>query len=108
LHARTGFVFFLLLLLYPLPSPLITPKGLKRFGQLLSVGKFPAHLKPFVFNWPNGTALTYFSALQDSAKAEFISEDLLEYVREEIKKGGQGRGGTRKDGPRMGSRRNEP
>jgi hypothetical protein len=56
-------------------SPLET--ALKRIAQMLAVGNFPPHIKPIVFSWPNGGALSYFSALKEGAKSDMTRQDLL-------------------------------
>ena len=32
-------------------------------GQLLALGDFPPHIKAFVYSWPNGRELSYFTAM---------------------------------------------
>jgi hypothetical protein len=44
---------------------------------MLAVGNFPPHIKPIVFSWPNGGALSYFSALKEGAKSDMTRQDLL-------------------------------
>lgn len=38
--------------------------GLMRLAQLLALGNFPTHIHPFVFSWPTGGTLAYFSGTQ--------------------------------------------
>jgi len=44
--------------------------ALKSIGQLLCLGEFPHHFKPFVFSWPCGRELTYFPAKRMAECAE--------------------------------------
>ncbi|KAG5461892.1 MAG: hypothetical protein BJ554DRAFT_5849, partial [Olpidium bornovanus] len=55
--------------------------ALKRFGQLLSLGDFPPHIKPFVFAWPPGTTLTYFQALK-SAEETLILDAFVQLIQD--------------------------
>ncbi|KAJ3029862.1 hypothetical protein HDV00_009364 [Rhizophlyctis rosea] len=54
-----------------IPSPNLqncsTTEAIKRLGQLLTLGNFPPHIKPFVFSWPPGRELTYFQAKKAGA-----------------------------------------
>ena len=50
--------------------------ALKRFGQLLALARLPAHMKPLVFSWPGGRALSYLSAAHTTAQP-WMARDLL-------------------------------
>lgn len=49
-------------------------------GQLLALGAFPAHIKPFIFAWPNGKELTYPLA-ETLAGSDVMRKDLKEFFR---------------------------
>jgi len=49
-------------------------------AQLLALGAFPAHIKPFVFSWPNGLGITYPIA-ESLASSALIVRDLTETFR---------------------------
>ncbi|KAJ3124534.1 hypothetical protein HK098_001083 [Nowakowskiella sp. JEL0407] len=46
-------------------------------GQMLSLGAFPPHIRPFIYNWPSASALSFFDAVayasSDNAKQDFIA-----------------------------------
>eukprot|EP00512_Aurantiochytrium_limacinum_P009237 CAMPEP_0171540126 /NCGR_PEP_ID=MMETSP0960-20121227/1009_1 /TAXON_ID=87120 /ORGANISM="Aurantiochytrium limacinum, Strain ATCCMYA-1381" /LENGTH=1177 /DNA_ID=CAMNT_0012087263 /DNA_START=478 /DNA_END=4011 /DNA_ORIENTATION=+ len=46
--------------------------SLERLGQFLAMGHFPAHIKPFVFNWPAGQVATYLWAIEKAADARTV------------------------------------
>ncbi|KAI8817476.1 uncharacterized protein EV422DRAFT_604716 [Fimicolochytrium jonesii] len=52
-----------------------------RLAQLLTLGNFPAHIKPLIFAWPSGRELTYFSAIRMGAHSA-IKEAFMGMVRE--------------------------
>eukprot|EP00741_Cyanophora_paradoxa_P000941 tig00000448_g909.t1 len=54
--------------------------GVRRFGQLLGLAHFPAHIKPFLFHWPAGTSfLTYWCAYNISAETS-VHYDLRSFI----------------------------
>lgn len=57
-----------------------TEEALKRLGQLLALGRFPAHIKPVIFSWPTGTIASYFHALRSAASPQ-LGEDLRACLR---------------------------
>lgn len=53
--------------------------SLERLGQFMAMGRFPPHIKPFVFSWPCARELTYMYAcdLAESRKTHFALESFL-------------------------------
>ena len=37
-----------------------TKSGTRRLGQLLALGSFPPHIKPWLFSWPSGQVLSFW------------------------------------------------
>ena len=50
--------------------------ALERMGQLLAFARLPARIKPFIFSWPGGRALSYPAAHRAAAE-EWMGADLL-------------------------------
>jgi pimeloyl-ACP methyl ester carboxylesterase len=59
-------------------SPL--KSAVERFGQLVTLGDLPAHIKPIVFNWPGGNIFSYFKALE-LVQQEQVQNDLNALIR---------------------------
>ncbi|KAG0197810.1 hypothetical protein BGX33_000304 [Mortierella sp. NVP41] len=53
--------------------------GIGRLGQLLSLGEFPAYIKPFVFSWPSSTTLGYFTA-KTIGCSDNVANDLRQFI----------------------------
>ncbi|KAH9261258.1 hypothetical protein BASA81_000962 [Batrachochytrium salamandrivorans] len=53
--------------------------SLQRLGQFMAMGRFPPHIKPFVFSWPCARELTYMHACKfaKSHKTHFALESFL-------------------------------
>ena len=60
--------------------------GVLCIGQLLAMGDFPPHIKPFVFSWPAGRELTYFTAV-NVAQCERNQRDFCAFVASIIETG---------------------
>lgn len=58
-----------------------TTDALKRFGQLLTLGNFPPHIRPFVFSWPPGRELSYFYA-KKAGSDQRVREAFVTFVRD--------------------------
>ncbi|RKO91677.1 hypothetical protein BDK51DRAFT_47769 [Blyttiomyces helicus] len=48
-------------------------------GQLLSLGSFPTHLKPFIFNWSGGGPLSFHYA-QKMAESDVVANHLMAFL----------------------------
>ncbi|KAG0271072.1 hypothetical protein BGZ95_001185 [Linnemannia exigua] len=53
--------------------------GIGRLGQLLSLGEFPAYIKPFVFSWPSSTTMGYFTAKKVGC-SDNVASDLRQFI----------------------------
>ncbi|KAK3809743.1 MAG: hypothetical protein J3R72DRAFT_464052 [Linnemannia gamsii] len=53
--------------------------GIARLGQLLSLGEFPAYIKPFVFSWPSSTTMGYFTAKKVGC-SDNVASDLRQFI----------------------------
>ncbi|KAF9900036.1 hypothetical protein EC991_008009 [Linnemannia zychae] len=53
--------------------------GIGRLGQLLSLGEFPAYIKPFVFSWPSSTTMGYFTAKKVGC-SDSVANDLRQFI----------------------------
>lgn len=53
--------------------------GLKLIGQLWTLGDFPSHLKPWVFGWPGGRDVGYFTAVR-RANDPAVAEDFAAFI----------------------------
>jgi hypothetical protein len=48
--------------------------GMKLIGQLWTLGDFPPHLVPFVFGWPGGKGLGYFTSCKRAESDEVAAQ----------------------------------
>jgi hypothetical protein len=55
--------------------------SLERIGQFLCMGRFPPHIKPFVFSWPCARELTYIWAVE-AARSERTHAALAWFLRD--------------------------
>uniref|UniRef100_A0A6B2KZC1 Alpha/beta hydrolase n=1 Tax=Arcella intermedia TaxID=1963864 RepID=A0A6B2KZC1_9EUKA len=55
--------------------------ALKRFGQFLALGHFPAHIKPFCFNWPASTNPLMYWCASSVASDNDTHRDLLKFLK---------------------------
>eukprot|EP00756_Hemistasia_phaeocysticola_P055153 Hpha_TRINITY_DN31071_c0_g1::TRINITY_DN31071_c0_g1_i1::g.64009::m.64009 len=51
-----------------------------RIAQLLTLGSFPARIRPFVFSWPGGRELTFFQAISRGAEVKATAEAFREFL----------------------------
>jgi len=55
-------------------------EALLALGQLLTLGDFPGHIKPFVFSWPTGGMFNYFEAVALGCTSETTVKDFTQMV----------------------------
>ena len=62
--------------------------AMRKLGQLTSAGRFPPHIKPFVFSWPTGKVLYYFQSVR-LATGDTTIECFRQFLQSIIKSGVQ-------------------
>ncbi|KAG0056806.1 hypothetical protein BGZ83_003424 [Gryganskiella cystojenkinii] len=55
--------------------------GIARLGQLLSLGEFPAYIKPFIFSWPSSTTMGYYNAKKVGC-SDAVAQDLQQFIKD--------------------------
>ncbi|KAI8918971.1 hypothetical protein DFJ77DRAFT_258394 [Powellomyces hirtus] len=55
--------------------------AIKRFGQLMTLGDFPAWIKPFVFGWPSGQELSYLLAIK-AAYNPMVQQAFRQFIQD--------------------------
>jgi esterase/lipase superfamily enzyme len=55
--------------------------AIKRFGQFLALGSFPAHIKPFLFNWPGSSHPIFYWSAQRAAYDTDTHKDLRTFIQ---------------------------
>lgn len=56
--------------------------AVQMLGQVLTLGEFPSHIRPFVFAWPGGSSLMSFWNARRNAAKDVVRQALIEMIQQ--------------------------